>query len=457
MKVKNRYRLVLGIVFGMLSFMAVPVSGSDCPFYEEYGSHNYSIVDYEPAGCVSAGYIHSICEVCRVEKWEPLPVLGHDYVYNGEGEDSTCMSQGWYGLTCSRCGDTYHEPLPYAEHYMIDTGDDVYSTCVTQGYRTYRCIWCGLEEVYDQPYAGHSFGSWVVTKNATDHSAGIETRTCGVCGEEEDREFYPDGTCLRGSYGSDVAELQRMLIDTGFLYDTADGSYGPKTEEAVRNFQSACYLNADGIAWPQTQRELSIYQEAMHEQQSSGSAGAFAGGLADDGRGPEEESYAGGLADDGREPGEESYAGGLADDGRGPEEESYAGGLADDGREPGEEVDGTEKASAGSSVKSGGTGGKSQTGTSGNGVKENEGTASEEELPEAEYREFIESGYLEWQKKRPEQKEKIEKAHKAFLDWLQTAEQASVSEGEAFLQKWKLEILKAEAKRLEKMLESLTE
>ena len=54
-----------------------------------------------------------------------------------------------------------------------------------------------------------------------------------------------------GSIGSEVAELQRLLIVTGFKI-TADGWFGDSTEQALIDFQRRAGLVADGIAGPKT-------------------------------------------------------------------------------------------------------------------------------------------------------------------------------------------------------------
>lgn len=51
--------------------------------------------------------------------------------------------------------------------------------------------------------------------------------------------------------GSEVAQLQRLLIDAGIKV-SADGWYGPETEAAVKQFQQRAGLVADGIAGPKT-------------------------------------------------------------------------------------------------------------------------------------------------------------------------------------------------------------
>lgn len=59
-----------------------------------------------------------------------------------------------------------------------------------------------------------------------------------------------------GSRGENVVRLQRELISRGILKDTADGIFGPKTEKAVRDFQSSNGLAVDGIAGPKTHAKL---------------------------------------------------------------------------------------------------------------------------------------------------------------------------------------------------------
>ena len=50
-----------------------------------------------------------------------------------------------------------------------------------------------------------------------------------------------------GSSGNEVLQLQKILIAKGYLFGTADGSFGPKTHLAVIAFQKANNLFADGV------------------------------------------------------------------------------------------------------------------------------------------------------------------------------------------------------------------
>lgn len=60
-------------------------------------------------------------------------------------------------------------------------------------------------------------------------------------------------TLKKGSTGADVKKLQQALIDLGYLSDTADGTFGAKTQDAVTLFQAVNDLDADGLAGAKTQ------------------------------------------------------------------------------------------------------------------------------------------------------------------------------------------------------------
>ena len=52
----------------------------------------------------------------------------------------------------------------------------------------------------------------------------------------------------RGSKGADVVELQKRLIELGYLTGDADGSFGPMTEAALEGFQALNGLDVTGVA-----------------------------------------------------------------------------------------------------------------------------------------------------------------------------------------------------------------
>ena len=71
-----------------------------------------------------------------------------------------------------------------------------------------------------------------------------------IAAEIESRDLP---TLQNGSKGEEVRNLQERLIDLGYLSGNADGSFGNKTAEAVKSFQSAANLDQTGIADAETQ------------------------------------------------------------------------------------------------------------------------------------------------------------------------------------------------------------
>ena len=69
---------------------------------------------------------------------------------------------------------------------------------------------------------------------------------------ETDKAENASPTLRRGSRGDDVKKLQETLNTLGYDCGTADGIFGAKTEIAVRSFQQANGLAADGIAGKNT-------------------------------------------------------------------------------------------------------------------------------------------------------------------------------------------------------------
>lgn len=66
-------------------------------------------------------------------------------------------------------------------------------------------------------------------------------------------------TTLRmGSTGPEVSKMQSALNRAGATL-TIDGVFGPKTVEAVRNFQEDNALTVDGICGPATWGAMALY------------------------------------------------------------------------------------------------------------------------------------------------------------------------------------------------------
>ena len=74
-------------------------------------------------------------------------------------------------------------------------------------------------------------------------------------------------TLRKGSKGEAVAKLQEMLNELGFDCGTADGAYGTKTAAAVKKFQEAYGLYADGIYGKATSAMLNdVYNKKAPEK-----------------------------------------------------------------------------------------------------------------------------------------------------------------------------------------------
>jgi len=63
-------------------------------------------------------------------------------------------------------------------------------------------------------------------------------------------------TLAKGAKSDAVLELQNRLYELGFLMDDRDGAFGGKTQTAVKLFQTAAGLEANGIADSATQTRL---------------------------------------------------------------------------------------------------------------------------------------------------------------------------------------------------------
>ncbi|WP_419880690.1 L,D-transpeptidase family protein [Peribacillus sp. B-H-3] len=69
----------------------------------------------------------------------------------------------------------------------------------------------------------------------------------------------PSGTVLKkGSKGPEVKSLQSRLSSLGYSTKGIDGIYGANTVSAVKKFQIANGLKADGIAGPATKKALKL-------------------------------------------------------------------------------------------------------------------------------------------------------------------------------------------------------
>ena len=113
----------------------------------------------------------------------------------------------------------------------------------------------------DDGVAGQATYAILFTDNAlkkgttpTPQPTSIPTPAPEVTAAPDTSSSWP--TMRKNDSGTNVAQLQEALIQLGYLSGKADGNYGAKTVDAVKAFQKANGLTADGTAGEQTQRAL---------------------------------------------------------------------------------------------------------------------------------------------------------------------------------------------------------
>lgn len=215
--------------------------------------HTYDMVDVKKVTCESDGYYLLKCNDCgHTVKEITDKAYGHDWAYV-TGQEADCTEDGFKRYMCGNCGESRIETVNAPGHKWKDSHVLEEATCKKAGSMRTVCEVCGLSgtRVIEK---SHKYGEWTITEEATDHSKGTRTRTCRVCKKKQTEAYYPEGTLYKDIKGhsDEVKDLQQKLTDLGYLNDKVDGKFGKKTQAAVKAFQKAHGLTADGIAWPQT-------------------------------------------------------------------------------------------------------------------------------------------------------------------------------------------------------------
>jgi N-acetylmuramoyl-L-alanine amidase len=81
------------------------------------------------------------------------------------------------------------------------------------------------------------------------------------------------GLLIRGSVGDGVISLQQNLDTAGYPSSDAAGIYGAGTEAAVRSFQDAYGLDADGKAGLDTMNKLTEVIGSLASPPDGGDSG----------------------------------------------------------------------------------------------------------------------------------------------------------------------------------------
>lgn len=246
----------------MLGLLLVLLLTAMCAMAECH--HTYDMVDVKMPSCESDGYYLLKCNDCgHTVKEITDRAWGHDWAYV-TGQEADCTEDGFKRYMCGNCGETRIETVNAPGHKWKDSHVLEEATCTKAGSMRTVCEVCGLSgtRVIEK---GHKYGEWTITEEATDHSKGTRTRTCRVCKKKQTEAYYPEGTLYKDIKGhsDEVKDLQQKLTDLGYLNDKVDGKFGKKTQAAVKAFQKAHGLTADGIAWPQT---LSALDAAWNEE-----------------------------------------------------------------------------------------------------------------------------------------------------------------------------------------------
>lgn len=93
---------------------------------------------------------------------------------------------------------------------------------------------------------------------------------------------YASGTTMKlNSQGASVTQLQTDLKQLGYYYGSITGNFGEKTEEAVKDFQKAKGLYADGVAGGSTLTAIEKAIAAAGGSTSSSSTGLKVGSTGD--------------------------------------------------------------------------------------------------------------------------------------------------------------------------------
>lgn len=114
----------------------------------------------------------------------------------------------------------------------------------------------------------YSTDVWARAQELAPHFGGSVGGTGGTDGASGPGK--PSGSnavvLKEGSKGQAVKTLQGQLEKLGFELGARDGAFGPKTEAAVKRFQSKHNLEADGIVGPKTRDALKKALAAQAEQ-----------------------------------------------------------------------------------------------------------------------------------------------------------------------------------------------
>lgn len=198
-----------------------------------------------------------------------------DYVESVYGEDN--VEWAWFDYSYSREWD-YYTMKTHADIKKQDGGKaeyDILGDVVSVG-DDYQVVYVkiGEEELFNNreegisdqrvlTMLGLSNASSDKTSSDSENKTEIETAAASIAETENASESVV--IAQRGDKSETALEVQKMLTRLGFLNGTPDGSFGEKTETAVKQFQAKNGLTEDGIVTQSVYDKLKAVSDAAPE------------------------------------------------------------------------------------------------------------------------------------------------------------------------------------------------
>ena len=214
------------------------------------------------ATCTAEGERTHKCKVCGYETKETVAKLPHDFEWKVIKE-ATDHSSGIRSSVCKKCGykqeEVSYDPegtlrrgdvsegvreiqqLLADQNYLNDGGaDGIFGAGTEKALMAFQSAQGLTPDGIAWPQTilrlRHNYGEWVIVKNPTRHSAGERTRACKDCNYVQHEVIELDPYLESGRRAEDVRAVQQMLGALGFDAGNYDGIYGPKLDNAYKEF-----------------------------------------------------------------------------------------------------------------------------------------------------------------------------------------------------------------------------
>ena len=242
----------------------------------------------QKATCTAAGTQKRTCKVCGKVETRTLARTDHNWGGWKVVTEATDHSAGVRERACKVCGakekkqfypdgtlrrgdkgdavKAFQEALICYGALAEGTADGSYGAATEAAVKAVQTAEGltvdGIAWPQIQGCVGHQFGEWETVAEPTDFSMGLLRRVCARCGKAEEMEEAPSPMYRRGDSGDGVKAMQEALNAKGYDCGAADGSFGAKTESAVKRFETDNGITGDGIAWPGVLKLLGIGGDA---------------------------------------------------------------------------------------------------------------------------------------------------------------------------------------------------